>query len=117
MGISAVSSSTISRAWLLVPDDGPNQMALLQDAFSTIILVVSLNGNMMKFLSADFSHCFNNSLLHLPISYPVGKPIWNKTLVHLESDSKILNGSNYYLAKSPETITSAKHICKNNSNL
>lgn len=106
-----------SRAWLLVPDDGLHQMALLQDAFSLTILVFSLNGNMMKLLSTDFFHCFNISLLHLPISHPVGKPTRNKTLAHLESDSKTLNGSNSYLAKSPETVTSAKHICKNNSNL
>lgn len=71
---------------------------------------------MMKFLSPESFHCFNISLLHLPISHPVGEPIWNKTLVHLESDSKALNGPNYYLAKSPETVTSAKHICKSNSN-
>lgn len=76
---------------------------------------------MMKFLSPDFVHCFNISLFHLPKYNPVDKPIWNKTgtfgMVHLESDNKILNGSNCYLAKSPETVTSAKHICKNNSNL
>lgn len=66
MGISAMASSTINRARLLVPDDGPNQMALLQDAFSITILVFGLKGNMMKFLSPDFFHCFNISLLHPP---------------------------------------------------
>lgn len=66
MGISAMASSTINRAWLRVPDGGPNQVALLQDAFSITILVFSLKENMMKFLSPDFFHCLNISTL--PVS-------------------------------------------------
>lgn len=43
-------------------DNGPNQIALLQDALSVTILVFNPKMNMIKLLSPDFLYCLNTFL-------------------------------------------------------
>lgn len=43
-------------------DNGPNQIALLQDALSVTILVFNPKMNMIKLLSPDFLYCLNTVL-------------------------------------------------------